>query len=106
MIYYNAPNYNPNLVFEGEHNVNMKYHKHLHENPIYRLSTRFTSKNYIQLDLINERKGKNNKIQSELIKNIRLIIKFSKTKARIQVFSLENEEWSIPSIYKLKRIIV
>ncbi len=97
MIYYNAPNYNPNLIFEGEHNINTKHHTHLHENPVYRLSTKVQANNYIELDLINERKGKNNKIQSETINNIKLLIKFSKTKAKISLFDTNQKDFTIPS---------
>jgi hypothetical protein len=45
MVFYNAPNYNPNLVFEGHHNENIKHDLHSHENPVYKLSHRFSSKN-------------------------------------------------------------
>jgi hypothetical protein len=45
MVLYNAPNYNPNLVFEGVHNENAKHDIHSHENPVYRLQSRFSSKN-------------------------------------------------------------
>lgn len=45
MYYYNAPNYNPNLVFEGHHDDHMRHDKHSHENPVYRLQTMFTKKN-------------------------------------------------------------
>ncbi len=45
MIYYNAPNYNPNLVFESEHDIGVKHDRHLHSNPVYRLQSRFTTKN-------------------------------------------------------------
>ena len=45
MVYYNAPNYNPNLVFEGEHDEGVKHHRHLHNNPVYRLQSRFSSRN-------------------------------------------------------------
>lgn len=98
MIYYNAPNHNPNLVFEGEHNINTKHHTHLHENPVYRLSTKVQANNYIELDLINERKGKNNKIQSEVKNNVKLLIKFSKTKAKITIYDPNETEFSIHSI--------
>ena len=45
MIYYNAPNYNPNLVFEGVHDEGVKHDRHLHENPVYRLQSRYSSGN-------------------------------------------------------------
>ncbi len=98
MIYYNAPNYNPNLVFEGEHNIHSKLHTHLHENPVYRLSTKYQANNYIELNLINERKVKNNKIQSETVNNVKLLIKFSKTKTKIIISDMNGEDFSIPSI--------
>ena len=45
MCYYNAPNYNPNLVFQGEHDDHMRHDRHSHENPVYRLQSKFTRKN-------------------------------------------------------------
>jgi hypothetical protein len=99
MIYYNAPNYNPNLVFESEHNANAKHHTHLHENPVYRLSTKYQANNYIELNILNERKGKNNKIQSEVVIDVNMLIKFSKTKAKITISDKNENSFSIPSIF-------
>jgi hypothetical protein len=45
VVYYNAPNYNPNLVFEGTHNEDVKHDRHILDNPIYRLNYRYSSKN-------------------------------------------------------------
>ena len=45
MIYYNAPNYNPNLVFEGVHDEGVKHDRHLHQNPVYRLQSRHSTGN-------------------------------------------------------------
>lgn len=45
MVFYNAPNYNPNLVFENEHNEHMKHDQHFHENPVYKLTSRYSTKN-------------------------------------------------------------
>lgn len=47
MVYYSAPNYNPNLIFGGEHNNQVKHDQHLHDNPIYRLTSRYSTKNCI-----------------------------------------------------------
>ncbi len=45
MVYYNAPNYNPNIIFEGLHDNDVKHDKHLHNNPVYRLQSRYSSAN-------------------------------------------------------------
>jgi hypothetical protein len=45
MYYYNAPNYNPNLIFQGTHDEHQRLDKHTHENPVYRLQSKFTKRN-------------------------------------------------------------
>ena len=45
MVYYNAPNYNPNLILEGSHSEEARFDKHLHNNPVYRLESRYMATN-------------------------------------------------------------
>jgi len=45
VVYYNAPNNNPNLIFERIHISNPSSETVFHENPVYRLTSRFISKN-------------------------------------------------------------
>lgn len=47
MIFYNAPNYNPNLVFEGTHGYDIRMDKHMYDNPIYKLMSRYIKSNCI-----------------------------------------------------------
>jgi hypothetical protein len=92
LAYYNAPNANPNLVFESFHNSDVKHDRHIHNYPIYKLNSRSIMNNKMELDIILERIGRTNNINSEFYRNIKMIAKFSKNKVRIRLFNNEIRE--------------
>lgn len=102
LAYYNAPNINPNLVFESFHNADVKHDRHVHNYPIYKLSSRSMMNNRVELDIILERIGRTNNINSEYYRNVKLVAKFSKNKVRIRMFNnemkeVESKPFEIPS---------
>ena len=107
MTYYNAPNINPNLVFDGSHDNNAKHDKHIHNNPIYKLNSRYIMTNQLELNIVLERVGRNNNINSDYYRNIKMIVKFSKNKARIKILENESKEkdpkpFEVPSNVQFK----
>lgn len=106
MIFYNAPNYNPNLVFEGTHGYDIRMDKHMYDNPIYKLMSRYIKNNCtmilltvldMELDISLERVGKENAIDSPPIKDLRMFIIFSKNRVRIKIFNREEYSFEIPN---------
>ena len=92
MAYYSAPSINPNLVFEGPHNNNVKHDKHVHNFPVYKLNSRYMIGNRIELNIVLERIGRTNNINSDYYRSIKMQVKFSKNKARIKIFENESKE--------------
>lgn len=103
MTYYNAPNINPNLVFESGHDVNAKHDKHVHDHVIYRLNSRTIKGNRINLVFAVETMRKKNVIKTEFYREGQMSVIFSKNKARIRIIEREEESqhFEVPSIIML-----
>ena len=106
MVYYNAPNFNPNLVFEGVHNENVKHHKHLHDFPVYKIKSRYSNPKLIQYDLQLERVGRVNNVNSLSLKDLQLSVRFSKNRAYVKINdpNNQNNQFEVPRISFLKII--
>lgn len=95
VILYNAPNYNPHIVLEGIKNE--KIDSNVHKNPTYKLMSKFSRENYIELDVALERVGKENPISTNPVHNLKIYVKFSKNRAHIVIKNNDsNEEFKIP----------
>ena len=98
IIFYNTPNYNPDIVFEGVHSYDIRMDRHPYNNPIYKLMSKYSRGNYIEFDIALERLGKENPISTNPSQNIKMIIKFAKNRCHIQIKDPEaNNLFEIPS---------
>jgi len=98
MVYYNAPNFNPNIVFEGVHDENIKHDVHLHDFPVYKINSRYSNPKLIQYDLKLERVGRDNTVNSTPANDLQLNVKFSKNKAHIKIHDpkYDNSQFEVP----------
>ena len=101
MAYYNAPNVNPNLVFESGHDSNAKHDKHVHNYPVYKLNSRYSFQNIVTFEIALERIGRTNNINSDYYRNIKMALKFSKNKVRVKINESDSKQFEIPSKYAI-----
>ena len=96
MVYYNAPNFNPNIVFESAHDDNVKHDNHLNDFPVYKINSRYSNPNLIQYDIELERRGRDNDIKSIPARELQLNVRFSKNRAHIKIHDPNHSRFQIP----------
>ena len=103
MILYNSQNYNPNIILTEENYINnnlISFNNKINKNfPIYKLISKNVNKKEktIYLEISLENFGDLNPYKNIVnpIKNIKIVLKFTKDKMRIKIFESEKNNFEI-----------